>query len=312
MKRTWICFLAAASVLILTGCGQSGTAATAATAVQPSPTVRPEPVARSLNAAGAILNVGEFLDEKRGYALGNVAGFAAGATMWTADGGSTWSYQDLILTGCVQFCDAHGLDVVNEDLIWIGTDYSTVYYSTDAGKTWNRVADPGPAATTLLYVSFVDAQTGWVGYPSEVFSTQDGGATWIKLSLPEGVEKVAAINRPTAADGYLLDSAGRLHKTADNGKTWTTQDLGLGKAVLVSSELPNAAMRFPDPRHGVIVLGLVDDGGKVRALRTIDGGATWEQTELPVSMGSFQLSNDGSLLTRVQSFELTIVSLGGI
>jgi photosystem II stability/assembly factor-like uncharacterized protein len=311
MKRTWFWILSAASIFVLTGCAQAGTASTAPT-LEPSLTSRPEPVARKVNPSGAIFNVAEFIDEKRGYAVGNVAGYSAGATMWTEDGGETWSYNELILPGCVQFCDVHGLDVVDQDLIWAGTDYSTVYYSIDAGKVWNRVADPGPAATTLPFISFIDAKRGWVGYPAEVFSTDDGGTTWIKLILPDEVGKVAAINRLTATDGYILDGAGRLHKTADKGKTWTTKELALGKPVLVNFELPNAAMQFIDPGHGVIVFGMMDDGGKVRALRTSDGGATWKQTVLPVSMGSLRLSNDGSVLTRVQSLDLTIVTLGGI
>jgi photosystem II stability/assembly factor-like uncharacterized protein len=311
MKRTWFCLLSAASIFVLAGCAPAATAPSTPT-VEASPTNRPGPVARKVSPSGAIFNVAEFIDDKRGYAFGNVAGYAAGAAMWTADGGATWSYNELILPGCVQFCDVHGIDVVGEDLIWAGTDYSTVYFSTDAGKVWNRVADPGPAAITLTFISFIDAQRGWVGYPSEIFSTDDGGTSWTKLTLPAGVEKVAAINRPTATDGFVLDDAGRLHKTADNGKTWTTQDLALGKPVMVNLELPNAAMQFTDPQRGVIVLGLMDDGGKVRMLRTADGGASWEQNVLPVAMGSLRLSNDGSILTRVQSLDLTVVSLGGI
>ena len=310
MKRTWVYYFAA-SVLILAGCAPE-LASPAITVAPPLPTARPDPESRKVDPSGAIFNVAEFIDEKRGYALGNVAGYAAGATMWTGDGGTTWSYNDLILTGCVQFCDVHGLDVVDEDLIWAGTDYSSVYYSIDAGKVWNRVTDPGPAATTFPFISFINARQGWVGYPSEIFSTDDGGTTWTRLTLPDGVKEVAAIDRPTAADGYLLDSAGRLHTTTDSGATWSRRDLALGKAVLVNIELPNAAMRFPDREHGVIVLGLADDGGKVRLLRTADGGATWEQTVLPVAMGSLRLSNDGSILTRVQSLDLTIIALGGI
>jgi hypothetical protein len=311
MKRRWDCFFLAVSVSMLAGCAQAVTAANAP-AVEPSPTSRPEPVARKVSPSGAIFNVAEFIDDKRGYALGNVAGYAAGATMWTEDSGATWSYNELILPGCVQFCDVHGLDVVGKDLIWVGTDYATVYFSADSGKTFQPVTDPGPAALTFTYVSFVDARMGWVGYPSEIFSTQDGGATWTRLTLPGGVEKIAAIDRPSASEGYVLDGAGRLHKTADDGKTWTTQDLGLGKAVLVNTELPNAAMRFPDRDHGVIVLALVDDGGKVRSLRTSDGGATWEKAELSIPIGVFRLSNDGSILTRVQSLDLTIVVMGGV
>jgi hypothetical protein len=116
MKRTWICFLAAVLIFGLAGCAQAGTSSTAP-ALEPSPTSHLEPVARKVNPSGALFNMAEFIDEKRGYALGNVAGYAAGATMWTGDGGASWSYNELILPGCVQFCDAHGLDVVDADLI---------------------------------------------------------------------------------------------------------------------------------------------------------------------------------------------------
>src|SRR4030042_6213261 len=126
MKRTWVyCF--AASILILAA-GAPELASPAITVAPPLPTARPDPESRKVDPSGAIFNVAEFIDEKRGYALGNVAGYPAGATMWTEDGGTIWSYNDLILTGCVQFCDVHGLDVVDEDLIWAGTDYSSVYY----------------------------------------------------------------------------------------------------------------------------------------------------------------------------------------
>jgi hypothetical protein len=72
---------------------------------------------------------------------------------------------------------------------------------------------------------------------------------------------------------------------------------------------PAGAMRFSDPKHGVIVRALLDDGGKVRALRTSGGGATWERTELPVTVGVLHLSKDGSILTWVQSMDLTLVFL---
>jgi photosystem II stability/assembly factor-like uncharacterized protein len=312
MKRMFLHIHAGVLFVCLVACARAGESARPTPTSQPSPTVRPEPAVRKVDPSGAIFNVAEFLDENSGYAFGNMAGFRAGAVMRTADGGSTWTYNELILPECTQFCDVHGIDVVDADLIWAGTDVSFVYYSTDAGKNWNRVADPGPAAITFPYVSFLDAQQGWIGYPLEIFSTSDGGHTWSALPLPDGVDQVAAIDRPGADGGYLLDSSGRLHKTTDDGRTWTTQDLGLGKAVLVNGELPNAAMRFPDPQHGVIVLGLVDDGGTVRMLRTSDGGKTWAQTSLPIRLGSLHLSNDGSVLSRVQSLDLMTVLLRGV
>jgi photosystem II stability/assembly factor-like uncharacterized protein len=286
--------------------------ASSAPPVESAPTNRPDPVVIRVPPSGAIYNVAEFLDAKKGFAFGNLAGFQAGATMHTADAGETWQSAEMDLPGRTQFCDIHGVDVVDGNLIWAGTDTASVYVSADGGKTWKRVADPGPADRTFTYVSFLDAERGWVGYSAEVFSTLDGGTTWGKLTLPDGVTQVAAIDRTSADEGFLLDGAGLLHRTADGGKTWTAQDPMLGKNVLINAELPNTAMRFPDSRHGVIVTGLTDDGGKVHLLRTSDGGRTWEHSLLPIPLGGFRISNDATILTRAQSLELTIVVLGGL
>jgi hypothetical protein len=293
-------------MIVLTAC--AGTAGPIpAEAAAASPTARPEPVERKVESNGAIFNVAEFLDENNGFAFGNAAGYRAGAVMRTGDGGTTWEYNELVLPECTQFCDVHGVDVVDANLIWAGTDVAFVYVSTDGGRNWTRVSDPGPAALTLPYVSFLDAKQGWVGYPAEVFTTRDSGNSWTKLVLPDGAQKVAAIDLSSSSIGYILDGAGRLYKTADGGRTWTAQDLTGGKAVLVNAELPNAAIRFPDTMHGAIVFGLEEDGGRTRLLRTSDGGESWEEQMLSIRIGSFRFSNDGSILSRAQSLDMSMV-----
>jgi photosystem II stability/assembly factor-like uncharacterized protein len=57
-------------------------------------------------------------------------------------------------------------------------------------------------------------------------------------------------------------------------------------------------VRFLDADHGLIVLSLTGDGqSRVLSLRTTDGGQTWDRDRVPVSIGQFLLTHDGTILT---------------
>ena len=178
---------------------------------------------------------------------------------------------------------------------------NNVSVSTDGGKTWKAIEDKAGGMGCIL--AFADADTGWFGFGNKFQMTADGGATWKELALPEGVSKVAAISLRTAADGYLLDDAGTLHITQDGGKTWSSRPLGLDNPGILGfasgafvNETPQAAVRFIDAGHGLIVLGLSGNTNLV-AFRTADGGKTWKEERLPAELGKPYLSRDGKFLT---------------
>jgi photosystem II stability/assembly factor-like uncharacterized protein len=133
--------------------------------------------------------------------------------------------------------------------------------------------------------------------------TTDGGATWEAIALPEDVSGVAAISLRTPTDGYLVDMDGVLHITQDGGKTWSSRSLGLDAPDILDfasgsfvNTTPQAAVRFVDAEHGLVVLGL---SGKTHliALRNADGGETWKEENLPAELGKPYLSRDGKFLT---------------
>ncbi len=178
---------------------------------------------------------------------------------------------------------------------------NNVSVSTDGGKTWKAVADKAGGMGCLL--AFADADTGWLGFGDKFQVTTDGGATWKDLALPEGVSKVAAISLRTPEDGYLLDDAGILHVTQDGGKTWSSRPLGLDNPGILGfasgafvNETPQAAVRFVDAGHGLVVLGLSGNANLV-AFRTADGGKTWKKESLPAEVGKPYLSRDCKFLT---------------
>ena len=173
--------------------------------------------------------------------------------------------------------------------------------STDGGKTWKAVT--GKAGGTGCILSFANAETGWFGFGAKFEMTTDGGATWKELALPEDVSKVAAISLRTPKDGYLLDGNGVLHITQDGGGTWSSRSLGLKEPGILGfssgpfvNETPQAAVRFTDANHGVVVLGLSGKTSLI-ALRTADGGKTWKEESLPAELGTPYVSRNGKFLT---------------
>jgi photosystem II stability/assembly factor-like uncharacterized protein len=126
--------------------------------------------------------------------------------------------------------------------------------------------------------------------------TTDGGASWEELVLPEGVSEVVALSLRTPTDGYLLDADGVLHITQDGGQTWSSHSLGFDDPTIYPLETPAATVRFFDAENGLVVLGLFGES-EMRALRTADGGQTWEEESLPVGVGKPYLSRDGTFLS---------------
>lgn len=213
----------------------------------------------------------------------------------TADGGQTW--QQVPITGTVEPVAA------SSGTAWAldypcGNDLAcapTLIESPIATESWAAAGSQPtlPAApTALLRVSassafiFVAASLGAVGAPW--FETQDGGATWRALTNPCGQGDSA--DAPASLDGRTIwvacgvePSAGselkQVFVSIDGGSTWQlraqTADLSgpavgtLTQAAYVSDlQLASSAVGFMALSRGGI-------------LRSVDGGRTWSQVDLP-------------------------------
>ncbi len=180
--------------------------------------------------------------------------------------------------------------------------FKSVSVSTDGGETWEAV--PGKEGGFGCIIAFADAKTGWLGFGNKFEMTTDGGATWTGLSLPEGVNKVAAISLRSPVDGYLVDDKGILYITSDGGKSWSSLSLGIENPSIMGfvsggfvNEIPQTAVRFTDANHGMVVLGLSGKTSMI-ALLTADGGKTWKEESLPATLfGAPYISRDGKFVT---------------
>lgn len=124
----------------------------------------------------------------------------------------------------------------------------------------------------LRGVSAVSARVAWAsGSGSTVLRTDDGGATWKRLTVTNDqldFRDIDAIDENTA---YVLSigngAASRIYKTVDGGANWALQ---------FRNEDPNAfldAMSFWDANHGVVIGDSV--AGQIYLLTTSNGGRDW-------------------------------------
>ena len=144
-------------------------------------------------------------------------------------------------------------------------------------RAWTSV--PTGVTARLRGVSAVSPRIVWAsGTGGTVIHTEDGGATWIRSTVP-GAEALdfRDIDAFDARTAYVLSigegDASRIYKTSDGGRSWVLQ---------FKNDNPRAfydAMAFRDARTGIAMSDAVD--GRLIAIRTSDGGAHWT----PVASG---------------------------
>ena len=239
-----------------------------------------------------------FLNESFGISVGN-----EGEIEYSVDGGQSWQ------NGTNKAFTLAGLEILDPKNIWCCGDGAQVRASQDGGKTWQALADFGPPyfrqdtwrsfpdPVNSKFLSFINAQIGWIATPKRLAVTPDGGKSWRELKLPDGLKEITAISLCTPEEGYLVEDIGpgKLFVTRDGGKSWSSQQLELKGEEIPKTFAPMTAVRFTDSQKGIIITNR--KGGKMWAIQTEDGGKTWNEEAVPGRFGSLFLTHDGKMLT---------------
>ena len=215
----------------------------------------------------------------------------------STDAGKTWTHLGLSETQHIARIVIHPKDPETVYVAAQGTLYAPnqergIYKSSDGGTTWERVLFVNPLTgcselsmdmsnPRVLYATMWEHQRKpWIvisgGEGSGVYKSTDAGATWNKIheGLPDEKGKLAiAVARSNPEKVYaLLESdrekdKGGLFVSSNGGKEWSrvSKDHRLIQRTWYYTEL------FVDPNdeHTLYVLS-------APALRSIDGGKTWE------------------------------------
>ena len=217
----------------------------------------------------------------------------------SVDAGKTWEPVGLEKT---QHISRIAIHPDNPDIVWVAaqgalhgnSEERGIYKSTDGGKSWKKVLyvnnTTGASELSLdmnypnvLYAAMWEHQRKpWKvisgGEGSGLYKSTDGGETWTELSddgLPEEMGKMAiSVSRANSDKVYALiesDSEkdlGGLFVSSDAGDSW--------KRVSDDNRLTQRAWYYietfadPNDENTVYVLS-------APALRSIDGGKTWER-----------------------------------
>jgi photosystem II stability/assembly factor-like uncharacterized protein len=141
----------------------------------------------------------------------------------------------------------------------------------------------------LRGVSAVNDRVAWAsGSGSTVLRTEDGGASWKKITVTaDGLDfrDIDAIDEKTA---YVLSigngNASRIYKTTDAGATWTMQFRNDDPKRFLD------AMSFWDADHGIVIGDSIDR--RFDILLTTNGGQTW--TRVSPDIPPPALENEGA------------------
>jgi photosystem II stability/assembly factor-like uncharacterized protein len=198
------------------------------------------------------------------------------------------------------------IDPKNSNVLWLGTGENTsqrsahfgdgLYKSTDAGKTWTRVALETSEHIGAILIDPRNSDVVYVTSQGPLFSkggerglykTTDGGKTWARIlhvSDDTGMDQMvmdpknpdvlyASAYQRRRAVGQMIGGGpeGGLYKTTDAGRTWKKLDLGLG-----SVDVGRIGLAIDGKGSPTEVYAIVDAAGGMSGFyRSQDDGASW-------------------------------------
>jgi len=172
----------------------------------------------------------------------------------------------------------------------------TAVVTSDGGEHWKGLNMRGAGFDArLMRVIFTSSERGWAfGESGALYTTHDGGASWIKLQPPTSYLLLGG-SFIDENSGWLAGAGATILQTSDGGETWHR------------SQTTNAAhVRFNAASFVNARLGwAVGSGGNIH--RTIDGGRTWhsQTSGVPVdlldvkfldSVEGWAVGNEGTIL----------------
>jgi hypothetical protein len=187
----------------------------------------------------------------------------ASALTFTADQGATLTPAVRPLRGTTY---AKGLIALDTPNVLLGAVQSVLYRSTDAGCSWQRLADlTGPAQGELLTLTHAGGERAYVWSDNRGILFRVEGRTVTALRSP--ATSIVGLGTDPKNPGHarLGDGSGQLWETFDAGSTWNP----LGTSALDGAFAYRVAFNPASPDHAVV--GTLVNGAFV----TVDAGRSW-------------------------------------
>jgi uncharacterized protein (TIGR03437 family) len=238
----------------------------------------------------------------------------------TTDGGATWSPYTFQYS-------AVGFDPNNKGVAYAAAVVSaieTIFKSTDDGATWTAISSVGGAIFEIL-VDPHNSSTLYVGAPSGMSKSTDGGLTWNGLIVPTGFGVSQLSADPVQANTLYVQFYNTLYETTDGGSTFSQLVPGLAiRTFAVSSD--GASICLATQAANNVFVTKLDPTGKTILYSTYIGGSVSDQTaaialdgqgnvyitgatespDFPVTTGALQGATGGPGFVAVPGFVLKL------
>jgi photosystem II stability/assembly factor-like uncharacterized protein len=121
----------------------------------------------------------------------------------------------------------------------------------------------------------------WAAGGTQVLASTNQGQTWKAMRLPTKRTHVRAVSFVARSSGFLLDTAGRVWRTVNGGRSWK-QSLSTGTSSVSGISFGSATSGY------LSVGGFGGDAGTAYVLHTSDAGRSWRPQ--PISSGAIGAS----------------------
>jgi hypothetical protein len=225
------------------------------------------------------------------YERGPVGPTEAGGILYSADGGSTWSFatvpgQAADVTGLS--CQSGGQCVAGLETSSGSSSSSWLLSSSDGGQTWGNETHWPSAVSSNSGLWCWGAHCVAVGTnghgDSITASSSNGGVSWSVSRLPVGVSAVYDVACPTATTcltvgyGHSVLS-GRVLLSTTGGTSWKVVTVPSGTGIQLGVACASAAT--------CLTVGMQSTANPVRTevLLSTNGGGQWTKQVLPRAYG---------------------------
>ncbi|MBK6482953.1 MAG: T9SS type A sorting domain-containing protein [Chitinophagaceae bacterium] len=189
---------------------------------------------------------------------------------WQDNGSNRWDG-----TSYTQVYGADGMealvDYTNSNIVFIETQYGSIYKSTNGGSSFTYVApSSGPWVTTYI-MDPVDHNKMYAGYAT-LYKSTNNGSNWSVLAsnLYGGNYCTAIAVAPSNTNTIYTSSLGLMKKTTNGAAPFTDITAGLPVA---SAGINYIAVSNTDPNSVWVAFSGYSSGNKV--FKSTNGGSSW-------------------------------------
>ncbi len=180
------------------------------------------------------------------------------------------------------------VDPVDPDIIFAGTRPAALFRSTDAGRSWKKLAaeiveecpNVGVPRVTALTVDPSDHRVIWAGIEVDgVRRSTDGGDTWSRIT--SGIYDLDIHDIAVTVNGgttVLTSTPGEIFASHDRGESWQGLEV---RDQFHLRYCRGLAQKADDPATIFVATGDGAVGTTGAIQRTGDGGRSWQLLDLP-------------------------------